>query len=521
MLTNRQLSTIIAVAMPLCSLFAEGTTDSPSTSADIRYAVSANGVAATGDFAPYMIGSWNYGRTTAKNSFTLDLEAYHDLDRTKRFAWSAGVEIITGYNHKAHYSLYDVQADTWREHRVGQSAIWLQQLYGEIKYRGVLLTVGMKNQRSSLVDNALSSGDLVQSNNARPIPMVSAGFVDYQNIPLTNGWVQIDGCITYGKFIDNDYLRDQYNHYNSHLATGELYTYKRAYFRTKPSEPLSVTVGAQSAGHFGGVTNHYRNGKIISTVNNPQNLKAFWEMFIPGLDNGDGFVEGSHLGSWDFKARYRFKNGGELSGYFSWLWEDGSSMARRNKWDGLWGVEWHKGDGGYLTGAVLEYIDFRDQSGPIHYAPGDLPNPDITTEATGADDYYNNSSFNAHAHHGMAIGTPFALSPLYNRDGYPQFAQNRTRGFHAAATGNITPTWTWQAKVSYQVAAGEGRIGSPVTLHNTSAAIALAWHADNIMRGLQFGATMAVDAGDLRGDNFGALFTAKYSGNLSFKRHNR
>lgn len=129
--------------------------------------------------------------------------------------------------------------------------------------------------------------------------------------------------------------------WNSHLTTGELYTYKRVYFRTKPSMPLSVTIGAQCAGHFGGVTRFYREGKIVSEVKNRSDAKAFWEMLVPGRGNGDGWVEGSSLGSWDFNARYRFAGGQELSGYFQWLWEDGSSMAKRNKWDGLWGIRWH------------------------------------------------------------------------------------------------------------------------------------------------------------------------------------
>lgn len=481
----------------------------------LKFSATVRANASSGSFAPYMIGSWDYGRSTAKNGVTLDLEVERPLDLKKRFSWSVGIEAITGYSHKANYDRYDSETSSWTSHSVGPAPIWLQQFYGQLKYRGVFLSVGMKHEKSLLVNNSLSSGDMIQSNNARPIPMVSIGFIDWQDIPLTKGWVQIEGRIGYGKFADNDYIDNQYNQYNLHLNIGTLYTYKRAYFRSNPDKPLSVLIGAQAAGQFGGTTKYYQHGIETHSHKNPQNFKAFWEMFIPGLDNGDGFVEGSHLGSWDFKARYRFRNGNELSAYFSWLWEDGSSMAKRNKWDGLWGLQWHTPGKSILTDAVIEYIDFSDQSGPIHYAPGDAPNPSITTEATGADDYYNNSTFNAHANYGMAIGNPFILSPVYNRDGYPQFAFNRSRGFHIGASGYIFPSLSWQAKVSYQSVVGSGNTGIPDRLHNTSAGIALNWNANRLLKGLSMKLDLALDHGSLRGNNFGSMLTFKYTGILS------
>ena len=36
----------------------------------------------------------------------------------------------------------------------------------------------------------------------------------------------------------------------------------------------------------------------------------------------------------------------------------------------------------------------------------------------------------------MAIGTPFAKSPIYNRDGYLRFTDNRLRGFQAGISGS-------------------------------------------------------------------------------------
>lgn len=482
----------------------------------LRAEVLAGG--ATGNFNPYLASSYNHGRTPMAGTALLDVGAFKTMNLERRFGWEAGVEMLTGYSAKTDYLRYNSESKSWTYNRQGPSAAWLQQAYGSVKYRGVFLTAGLKEYGSLLVDNALSSGDLVQSTAARPIAQVRVGFVDFQDIPFTKGWVQIEGCISYGKMTDNDYLRDHYNYYNYHLATGLYYTYKRAYFRTNPDKPLTVTVGVQSAGTFGGKTVWYNNGVEGKTVDNPEDLKAFWNMFIPSLRNGDGYVEGSHLGSWDFRASYTVGGKHRLSGYFQWLWEDGSSMGKRNKWDGLWGIQYSRADCGkhLLQSALAEYIDFRDQSGPMHWAPGDNAGTDITTEATGGDDYYNNTSFNGYSNYGMSLGTPFVVSPLYNRDGFPQYLHSRTRGFQLSATGWLTPELNWTAMLSHAVAWGTGRIHQNEALKNTSMLVRCGYDASSITPGLEAGLTLAFDAGKLRGDTFGAMLNVRYTTDLTF-----
>lgn len=510
--------TLGLMTVSLCGHAQTADSDTVANPDAIHYGATIMMQASSGEFSPYMIGSWNYGRTTTKNAALIDLEANRDLDLSKRFSWSAGIEVMAGYSHRAEYGRYDVETAGWNKHRVGPAPVWLQQLYGQVKFRGVFLTAGMKNHHSTLVDDGLSSGDLVMSTNARPIPMVTAGFIDFQNIPFTKGWVQIKGEIGYGKFADDDYMSHQYNYYNDHVALDVLYTYKNIYFRTNPDKPFSAMAGVQSAGQFGGNTKFYKYGHLTKTVNNPESFKTYWQMIFPWSEKGDGFIEGSHLGSWDFKASYRFGNGDRLSAYFQWLWEDGSSMAKRNKTDGLWGLQWQRPGRRFITGALVELLDFKDHSGPIHYAPGDHQNPSITTEATGRDGYYNNSSFNSHANYGMALGTPFMLSPVYNLDGFPEFIYNRTRGFHVGAEGFLMPTLAWKARVSYATVYGSSAISSPKTLHNTSAGVVLDWKADRLVRGLSVGLNMALDHGTLRGNNFGTLLSVKYSGMLSLKK---
>lgn len=504
------LVTLFLSALPLCAV-AEAD-DSVRT---VNWQAGFTGAGSTGDWAPYLLGSNTGGRHAMKGTADVFASISTDFRLDRRFSWTAGAEVAVGYQSSAQYER--MENDAWTSRPWHPSRATIYQLWGGVKFRGVMLMAGMRDHTSPMVDGRLSSGDVVLSNNARAIPQVELGFVDYQNIPFTRGWAQISAVLTYGKYADNASLKGRYNYYNDHLTLGQLFTYKNLYFRSRPDKPLSVTVGFQVAGEFGGTTYRYNRGKEVMVIKNHQNFRAFWEMLIPKARYSDGFVEGNHVGSWDLKARYRFKSGVSAEGYFQWLWEDGSGMAKRNMTDGLWGVSLSMpGQHRPLSKVLVEYIDFRDQSGPIHWAPSDAPGTTITTEATGGDNYYNNSSFNAWANYGLGLGSSFPKAPLYNADGYAQFKHNRTRGVHIGATGYISPVVEWTAKFSYGVAWGTGRIPYATALHNTSALVEARWDASPLLKGLSVDAAVAFDAGSLRGDNFGALVKVAYTGAFGF-----
>lgn len=478
----------------------------------VDYSATVMAVGSTGDFAPYMIGSWDAGRVVYGKGLWLDAAAKKELDLSKRFSWSAGVEFLAGYGSGVNY--WRPAGDSHRR----QSPLRLHQLYGELKYRQVFLQVGMRESRSLIVDNNLSSGDLVLSNNARPIPGAWVGFLDFVDIPFTKGWVQIEGRLGYGRMFDDGYVEDQFNYFNG-LSTADLwFTYKRCYFRTNPKKPFHVTVGMQSAGMFGGSAQYYENGSIKQTYNRGFRIKDLWHMFFPREGTGEGNAIGNSLGSWDLKAQYRFKNDSRLSAYFEWLFEDGSGVAKANGWDGLWGLQYDFGKKGIVTGLLMEYIDFSNQCGPIHYSPGDNPGSSITQLVGGADNYYNNSFYGPYANYGMAIGSPFALAPVYNTDGSNLFKHNRTRGFHAAVTGSPVDGVVYKFMISHQKAGGYGQLPAPHFLYNTSAMAEASW-APVKLDGFSFKGKIAFDAGRLRGNNFGVLLGVTYSGDWTFSKN--
>lgn len=481
----------------------------------INYEASLTANAGSGDFAPYYMASNIHGILTQPFDALLRAKAWRPTSTDTRFSYGFCVDLIGGYSSKSSYSRFAAApggnpADgRWYTHKEGPAPFWIQQLYGEVKFRGVFLTVGLKEYQSAILDNRLSSGDLTESGNSRPIPGGRIGFIDFQNIPFTNGWVQIQGEIGYYRSTDGDWQADRFNFYNGHYTTGWWYNYKRCYFRTKPSERFSVTIGMQAAAQFAGTTRYYQQGRFQRDVSSPLKFKDFFDMLIPR--SGEEYWKGNHVGSWDFKARYRLKNGDELSAYFEWPWEDGSGIGKLNGFDGLWGLQYRKAGRGIVSGAVVEYLDFTNQSGPMHWDPEDNSGTTITSQATGYDNYYNNFMYSGYSVYGMSIGTPFLRSPLYNLGGQMMYLCNRVRGFHLGVEGNINDAIDYRVLFSYRK--GWGTATQPLLKPWTDTSmLAECDYRLPSVKGLSLKAQLAWDAGSMYGDNFGALISVSYSG---------
>ncbi len=469
----------------------------------------------SGEFAPYYMASNRFGTVTQKGTIYSRSRALHMLDMEGKWSYGFGADVIIDASSQVNYSRYNVQTRSWYSHGQRPSWGWIQQLYGEVRHRAVFLTAGLKEVGSALLNDALSSGDLTWSANARPMPGLRVGFIDFVDIPFTEGWLQINGNFFFGKPTDNDWLENHYNYYNAFITTGRWINYKRCYFRTNPDMTLSVTVGMQAAAQFAGHQRYYSDGILLFQQDSPLKVKDFFNMMFP--HGGDNFYDGNHLGSWDMLADYKLKDGSRLKAYFQWPWEDGSGIGKLNGFDGLWGLEYDSGKRGLVSGAVIEYIDFTNQSGPLHWAPGDNPGTTIPGQATGADTYYNNYFYNGYAYYGLSQGTPMLKSTIYNTDGYLRYTDTRVRGFHAAVAGDINRHIGYRAMVSYRKSSGDTFIPRLQKVHSTSfmAEAIYSVAADNRWT---IKTQMAMDRGNLYGNTFGVGMSVTYRGSFIFRK---
>lgn len=298
--------------------------------------------------------------------------------------------------------------------------------------------------------------------------------------------------------------------------------YKNLFFRSNPHQPFVVTVGMQAACQFGGSIARYINGAPQPVVKQNTDFEAWFKALIPGhggKETGDAtFYEGNHLGTWDILMEYHINGNHTLRGYHQVPWEDGSGIGFRNGFDGLWGLEYRNtsGEKPIVEGALVEYVDLTNQSGPIHWAPTDHEGTPITTKATGRDDYYNNFAFCGYQSRGMSIGSPFVRSAIYNLDGYPSFLHNAMRGVQLAVKGYFCPCVSYRVMGSWRKSWGTPAL--PLTSPITSTSLLAEAVYNKPLGGksaLQVKGQFALDHGDLLGNNTGALIGISYIGNLT------
>lgn len=506
------LPVLLLACLPL-SAMAE-TPDSCTAKGTVEYGAKIISTMGSGTFAPQYIHANRQGILSSNANAILDLKVEKRTDLSKRFNWGAGVEFAGGLNNAVEYQRYS-PSDGWYGHDMHARRLMLQQLYAEVKWRGVFLTGGLKEQWSPLVNHNLSSGDLLFSGNAASMPEVRAGFVDFQNIPLTNRWLQIYGQISYGWYTDSDWWSTQTNRWNEHINRNQKQSYKFGYLRTRPDMPFMATVGGQCVTVFGGTARYYKHGEVYRVRDNGNRLRDYAEAFLPVKMGREGFLYGNTIGTWDLKLRYRFRSGDELSAYAQFPWEDGSGMGKMNGWDGLWGLEYKAPANGWVDGAVVEYIDLTNQSGPLHWDPADFPGSTLLPQATGADDYYNNVFYNAYAHYGQSIGSPFVKAPIFNTDGYVGYLYNRCRGFHAAVTGSPVTGLRYRVMAGYSKGYGNGFVSLYKPVDNFSMLLEVNYLIPRV-KGLGVKVAFGLDHGRLLGNNSGAELTISYDGAFKF-----
>ena len=387
---------------------------------------------------------------------------------------------------------------------------YLQQCYVNLSWQDFFIEAGTRELKPVLRNPVLSSGAFTKGNNAKPIPQVHVGTNGFWTVPYTKGWLQINADFGYGKLLDSDYREKQFLREGSgnwHYATGALYHQKHLYFRSNPEKPFFVTVGIEHVAQFGGTGYSTETGVMVAKKK-PANLKAFWKVILPVGDSQyyendamEDWVYGNHIGSMTVQLGWNINKDHQVQAWLDNPFEDGSGIRKSNGWDGLWGLEYKNRTEGrqYVRGAVVEYVQTTNQSGPLHWDSGDFPEPirsQITDLVTGNDNYYNHMFYGAYDHYGMALGNALLAAPIYNKDGYADFRDNRVKAWHLGINGEITDQLSYIVKGSYRE--GWGTYANPLARKHHS--------FDAMLQGIytlgdwQFSAAYAFDNGNIYGD---------------------
>lgn len=415
----KALQTIIAFIL-FFSLASHCYAQTDQTRNATTYKAQLFGSAATGSNTPFWMVSNRYGIVPldANNGY-LNAGVFHRQELGKGFRWSAGLDLVGAVPRDRNF--------------------YIQQLYVEAGYKCLLLSLGSKERYTSLWDRSLSSGDMVLSPNARPIPEVNISIPEFTTVPFTKGWMQIKGDFAVGKSFDTDYLEKFVNGKQT-FTKNVLWHHKSFYVRIQDTQndfPLSGTIGVQHWAQWGGTSSDPAIGV------QPHSLKDFLRVVCGKEGGGDASMSdqinvlGNHYGSYDFKLEYT-QPSWKLAAYYQHFFEDKSGMIFVNALDGLWGVQLDLPKFPWLKKVVMEYLVTRNQSGPFHFI--DFDHTIHKGPGGGSDNYYNNGEYTTGvSYFNRGIGSPLILSPEYNTDQELGFKNTRVRDWHFAAEGWISP----------------------------------------------------------------------------------
>ena len=274
--------------------------------------------------------------------------------------------------------------------------------------------IGAKQQHFGLQSEDLSSGGFLHSNNALPLPGITAGIFEFTPIPLTDKRLEIKGLVRHGWFVDNTY------------GENILLHHKHATMRFGGDWPVRFSYGLDHAAQWGGT--------LPRLGQQPESLSDFYRIFLgkgggSDADLGDQInALGNHIISQQLNLDVRIKNWTALF-YWHNLSEDGPirwPWLAMNWRDGLWGVRLNDANGSWIKEMTFEFMNTLDNSGPWHDKDGIV--------FGGADSYFTN--FADWAFYGRTIGNPFILSPVYNQPDNIKIKYNHFKAFHAGIKGN-------------------------------------------------------------------------------------
>ena len=473
-------------------------------------------VASTGQHAPFWLVSNRHGLSSLeKNNANLSIGLFRDFDKKRGFTWAYGAELAGAYNYF--------------------SPFYIQQLYADVKYNCWELSIGSKERWSEGKHRTLSGGGLTFSPNARPIPQVRFGINEYTAVPWWfNGWVQVKGHFSYGRYTDNSYMQE----FTRQASAGTLYIQdvllheKTAFLKIghPAKSPFSFEMGLEMYCQFGGCLFMKTTGEDSLMFALPHTYKEYIKAFIP-LAGGENTptaeqtnVNGNQLGSWHFSINYNTDKLG-IKAYHERYYEDHSGLLGLDhhyvpqgyrKWisylpwrDGLYGMEVTLPHTPYINTFVYEYFNLCDQSGPILHNPSSS----ILEQAGGLDCYYHHYIYQGWQHWGMGVGTPLATASAYNENGNPIISSSRIKAHHLGIEGKCTHRLSYRLLATYVKHWGTYRDPLKDIGHQVSTLLELQYECPSAPMACKF--SLAKDwSNTVIGNNTGIELTIQYTPTL-------
>jgi hypothetical protein len=435
--------------------------------------VESGAIVSTGKNTPFWLHSNNYG-TIALNSPNIWVRAGIiggvDMNKTMRFVY--GADIIDRFS--------------------GQNELILQQAYVGMVIGPFILKGGRYEEVFGNHDQSLSSGGLIWSGNARPIPEISIASSDYISVPFTKKFVEFKGGLSHGWLGDDITVNDILLHH------------KYLYVRFGGELPVKLHYGLHHFAQWSGYSSNPDYGQL------PHGFSTFKKVFMAeGGSPGAYWTEylnatGNHIGSHNLGIDVKLRNQ-EIKFYWQTIFEDGSGLRLRNIRDGLWGIKISFKSFNYISGILAEYINTTDQSGTFDQ----YYENDTLKFAGGNDNYFNSGVYEGGwTYNGRTIGTPLITSPeIMSSTTGPCLINNKISALHLGIEGRIDLI---DYKAFYTFSRNRGTNVGEFPGGKIQHSVLIKGSMDEVSPwNLSFSAAIAFDVGKLFEKNVGVMFSLK------------
>ena len=435
----------------------------------LRYSLGVSAVASSGKTAPFWLQSNRFGDVSSSPySGNLSAGVYKEAVHPERW-WDYDFAVrMTGR----------LQSRINPADRLGTG--YFNMLYAHVRLLFFDVTAGIKPQYWGAGDADLSSGSLLFSNNAHPVPRISIGIDRWTPIPGLFGYAEVKGGLTHAWANDN-----------SEVVKGTLIHHKYIGGRVGGKLPVNISYEFHHVAQWGGYSSVY--GDLGN------DLHAFKTAFLVqsggSMANDQINAQGNHIGFQQLALDVKGE-GWKVSAYWQAMNEDGPirfiGFGMNNR-DGLWGISATQNRWPFIQGVTYEFLNTTDQSGPFHDKDGCVYG--------GADSYYNNAIYRqGWSYYGRIIGTP--LLGLDN---------SRVMAHHVGIRGDV---FGFRYRVMATHAQNFGHYYVPLRSYNTAVLLEVkkivpqAWN-------LEFGIALGGDFGTQFGNQFGAQISICKKGILT------
>ncbi|MGD8747880.1 MAG: capsule assembly Wzi family protein [Balneolaceae bacterium] len=436
----------------------------------VSYGISSSVFASTGDELPF----WLYANTDG----TVDPEANNLLTNFySKYSFS---------NDKTHLRLESgFQAYSRFSEK---NALFFTQLYGQLGYHFLNLTIGRFYNPIGMNDNDLSMGSMEVSRNATPIPKIELSTNGFTDVPLTQGYVQFKAMLAHGWLGQDRYVSNPFLH--------------QKYLYLKVNYKIFEGIGGIIHNVTWGGT-HPQFGKLPSSFSDylrvVTGLGASQESNAPNGEMTN--VIGNSVAAYDFRLNVNL-NKFQLKAYRLFYLEDKVSTRFRSPWDGMWGlgIELNSQDS-FVNEVLWEHMNTKRQDS-------------FDWEPRGTASYYSHFLYRSGwTYEGNVIGNPLLLDrPNSNFVGLRNIYNNIIIAHHIGIKGRPADRFRYKFFFTYSRNYGtvndQRQASSNISLHDFRvdeySTLFKARYLLNPQQGLSVTAAVALDVGDLyKDDRFG------------------